>query len=215
MKDIHRALSEELTLAQEVQAETANQRRTFWKYVEGDQVFINTQNIRSTRPSKKLDYKFISPYPITKAINEVTYWVDLPKDLQIHNTFHCSLLQPASEPLDGQVVPLPPPVVISHDNQEQEEYKVKEILDSRIKGRAKQFEYHVHWTGYDDITWERLSDVLPGAEALARAFHAANLSKPRPSTSILLPAHKDTDTDLEDDSAFAVSYLRLQGTLST
>ena len=215
MKDIHEALTEELTLAQEVQAETANQRRTFWKYVEGDQVFINTQNIRSTRPSKKLDYKFIGPYPITKAINEVTYRVDLPKDLQIHDTFHCSLLQPASEPLDGQVVPPPPPVVISRDNQEQEEYEVKEILDSRIKGRAKQFEYRVRWTGYDDITWERLSDVLPGAEALARAFHAANPSKPRPSTSILPPAHEDTDTDLEDDSAFAVSYLRLQGTSST
>ena len=35
--------------------------------------------------------------------------------------------------------------MISRDNQEQEEYKVKEILDSRIKGHTKQFEYCVRW----------------------------------------------------------------------
>jgi hypothetical protein len=54
--------------------------------------------------------------------------------MKIHPVFHVSLLEPlAGDPLPNQVIPPPPPIKVEGE----EEFWVKEILDSRIKGKKR------------------------------------------------------------------------------
>ena len=81
--------------------------------------------------------------------------------MKIHDVFHVSLLENYSESsIPGRLVPPPPPILID-DNLE---YEVEEILDSRV--RRKKKEYLVSWKGYtsSENTWEPESNILPGAE---------------------------------------------------
>ena len=37
-------------------------------YKPGDKVFLDSSDIQTTRPSKKLSHKFLGPYPVEKAV---------------------------------------------------------------------------------------------------------------------------------------------------
>src|SRR5882672_3402998 len=45
-------------------------RREAPLYVVGDKVWLNGQNITTTCPMKKLDHKWLGPYPVDKVIPE-------------------------------------------------------------------------------------------------------------------------------------------------
>jgi len=47
-------------------------------YEVGDKVWLNGHNIMTTRPTKKLDHKWLGPYLIEKVISQSTYWLKLP-----------------------------------------------------------------------------------------------------------------------------------------
>ena len=49
-------------------------------YVLGDEVWLDTRNMQTKRPSKKLSDKFDGPFPITKIINPHVYKLELPYD---------------------------------------------------------------------------------------------------------------------------------------
>jgi hypothetical protein len=66
-----------------------------------------------------------------------------------------------NDPLPGQVQPPPPPVIV--DNQE--EWEVEEILDSRLFGRV--LKYHVRWLGFDHPTWEPSSNLKHAMDNLS------------------------------------------------
>ena len=96
--------------------------------------------------------------------------------MKIHPVFHVSLLEPiATDPLPGQTQPPPPPVIVD----ENEEFEISEILDSRYKGRSahKTIEYLVKWTGYDHPTWEP-SDNLENSPLAVEDFHNRYPNKP-------------------------------------
>ena len=81
-------------------------------YRVGDKVWLSGQNIRTTRPAKKLDYKYHGPFVISKCIGTQTYQLDLPEVLQnIHYVFHVSLLEPY-QTVEGHVPPSPPLIEI-------------------------------------------------------------------------------------------------------
>ena len=42
-------------------------------YKVGDKVWLNAQNIIITRPTKKLDHKWLGPYTVDKAISQNAY----------------------------------------------------------------------------------------------------------------------------------------------
>ena len=52
------------------------------------------RNVKTTRPSKKLDYKKLGPFEIIKNVGTSSYKLDLPTSTKIHNTFYISLLEP-------------------------------------------------------------------------------------------------------------------------
>jgi len=117
----------------------------------GDKVWLQRKNIRTTRPWNKLDHKQIGPYTVLEKIGSRAYKLDLPPTVKIHPVFHFSLLEPtaSTEPIPRHLQPPAPPLVI----QEQQEWEVEKILDSRCQ--RNQIQYRVKWTGFHDPdrTW--------------------------------------------------------------
>ena len=58
-------------------------------------VYLATKNIITKKPSKKLDYKYLEPYKVTKKISENNYQLDLPPKVRIYPIFYISLLKNA------------------------------------------------------------------------------------------------------------------------
>jgi hypothetical protein len=112
-------------------------------------VWLSAKNLKTLRPRKKLDWKNISPFRITKVLGPYTYKLDLPESMLIHPVFNVDQLYLANDnPLPRQVQEPPPPVFIDGSP----EYNAAEVLDCRRC--SKGFQYLVHWTGYDDPTFE-------------------------------------------------------------
>ena len=100
--------------------------------------------------------------------------------MRIHPVFHVSLLEPKPSTTIPALSSPPPPDPITIDDEE--EFEVAAILDSRLFGRRRQLQYLVDWKGYStaDRTWEPLSNVANSSELLAD-FHRKYPQKPRPS----------------------------------
>jgi len=75
--------------------------------------------------------------------------------------------------LPSQITPPPLPVIV----EEEEEWEVEEILDSRrIRGRLQ---YLGKWRGYANLTWE-LEENLTEVEAIDK-YHKRNPERPVPT----------------------------------
>ena len=112
-------------------------------------VYLSSKNIKTTRPSKKLDWKQLGPFKIAKQISDVSYKLDLPHAMKtMHNVFHVSLLEPAKQnTIPNRVQSPPPPVEIDG----QEEHEVAEVVDSKLDRRSRppRVLYQVRWVGYE------------------------------------------------------------------
>ena len=95
--------------------------------------------------------------------------------MRIHPVFHVNLLEPHHEDkIQGRQPKALPPDIINN----QEEYEVEHIIDSRIHRR--QLQYLVHWKGYNamDRTWEPLKN-LEHCQDLIKKFHIKYPSRPK------------------------------------
>ena len=93
----------------------------------GDKVWLESTNIRTTRPLKKLLEKRFGPFEILKVVLKNASRLKLPQHWKIHPVFHVSLLKPAQAPYPGNAHPPPEPVLIN----DQLEWEVSKILDSK------------------------------------------------------------------------------------
>ena len=83
------------------------------RYQAGDKVWLDSRNIKTLRPQKKLDWKNLGPFTVTDVISAHTYRLELPASVKLYPVFNVSLLSPAaSSPLPGQRQPPPPPVEV-------------------------------------------------------------------------------------------------------
>jgi hypothetical protein len=123
---------------------------------EGDKVYLLRRNIKTKRPSNKLDHVKIGPFRILRNIRNTSYELQLPKSMsKIHPVFHISLLEPANSKTPTAVIPNN----YIDDQEGETEYEVEEILDSQtIDG---QLMYLVKWKGYDhsEDSWEPTSNL--------------------------------------------------------
>ena len=135
---------------QEAQEKATNQRQTqATQYSVRDRVWLSLENIKTDRPSKKLDQRH-AIYTVLEVVGSHAYRLDVPS--RIHNVFHTRLLRPATfDPLPGQVVHEPQPPGIQQG--EHVEYEVEGILDQK-QGRGGSDVYLVKWVGYKKPTWE-------------------------------------------------------------
>ena len=90
MTELHAHLRTEIGYAQERQQENADRRRVpAPSFQVGDKVCLNAKNIRTRRPSRKLDNKRHGPYEVKGKIRTHAYRLDLPNTMKIHKSSMC------------------------------------------------------------------------------------------------------------------------------
>ncbi|KAE8260696.1 hypothetical protein A4X09_0g7746 [Tilletia walkeri] len=167
---LHQEMHDRIVKAQAHQKDYADKRRMDLNFNIGDYVLLSTEHIKTTRPSKKLDFRRAGPFKILSKVGKVSYKLDLPSSMSgLHPVFHISLLEPYHDPASGYSLPrapAPPPPDIIND---QPEYEVEAILSKRTYRR--QVQYLVKWAGYPlyDATWESV-DNLTNSQRLIQAF---------------------------------------------
>ncbi|CEP07157.1 hypothetical protein [Parasitella parasitica] len=180
LKNIQQRSKANIINAQKLQAIQYNKKKRKVQNLDvGDEVFVSTKNITSTRPTKKLDYKRIGPFKIIRKLNSHVYKLDLPPSLKIHPTFHIAKLTPKSvtglEDIENRKTKPPPPIIVNSN----EEYEVEKVLDSRLY--RNKLQYKVKWKGYDDPsedTWEP-EENLENAALAIEEFHNEFPNKPK------------------------------------
>lgn len=167
LKAVTQWAQSEMAKSQQDQEFYANRSRNVAPaYKVGDKVYLSLQNIRTNRPSKKLDDRS-AKFTVVEVVGPSSYRLDTPSG--IHNVFHTDLLRPAGDvPLPSQVVDESQPPAIVVDGGE--EWLVEEILKERQRklpgrGRRTCLEYLVKWQGYAKPTWT-LAPLLEDTEAL-------------------------------------------------
>lgn len=157
MNELNNFLRENMKASQAFYEKYANNRRSIPpSYQVGQKVFVNSKNIKTNRPSKKLDWKNLGPFMITKVIGCQSYQLQLPENLKsIHPVFHTNLLRPdQNNPLPGQTKEPNPPVEV--DNWRENLYEVDALVGSRHL-RNRGFEYKAKYTGLFETSWKPLS----------------------------------------------------------
>jgi hypothetical protein len=116
-----------MEMAKDIMAKSYNEGKKIFPDLEkGQEVWLNTQNLKLDQPSKKLSRKWIGPYPIKEKLGELNYQLELPSSMKIHNVFYVHLLKPHHPSSCHQK--LLPPVEVEGE----EEYEMEEVLNSRI-----------------------------------------------------------------------------------
>jgi hypothetical protein len=140
----------------------------FKPFLEGQTMWLDSKNLKTTHPITKLCPKQYGPFKVTKALSHVAYQLDLPPSWKIHNVFHATLLSPYKETEEhGHNFPEPPPDLINGE----EEWEVECIVGMRHFGRNKKLQYRVRWKGYSEAhnIWEPTDNIH--APNLVSAFH--------------------------------------------
>ena len=149
MKELHKEMARRIDQQNERTARNANKRRKLGPQLKkGDKVYLLTKNLRSKRPSKKLDHVKVGPFSIKEVKGAVNYKLNLPADAKIHPVFHVSLLEPADPNTPVQNA-------FHFEVEEETEYEVEKILDQQ--GQS----YLIKWKGYDhtENTWEPVRNL--------------------------------------------------------
>lgn len=128
-----------MRLAQDRQARYANKKRRELEFLVGDYVYLDSKNIKlTTEGARKLGHRFIGPYKILKRVGPVSYELELPRDMRIHDVFHVSLLRPHRR--RGGTTGAPPTLMPSGEIQ----YEVQEILKHFDDADNERW-YEVRW----------------------------------------------------------------------
>jgi hypothetical protein len=144
--------------AQDSQEQYANKHRQPHEQLRiGDKVWLKLRNIKTDRPSKKLDW-VNAKYEVIELTGSHTVRLNTPPG--IYPLFNVMLLQRSTEdPLPSQQrSDHQPPAVIPEGNDE-DEYTVERIEEHKIFRRG-QPKVLVKWVGYIKPTWEPLSAVF-------------------------------------------------------
>jgi len=169
MTQLHETLRNEMLAAQLRQKDYYDRNRKPDPNLQsGDMVWLLPRNIKTTRPSKKLDYKKIGPFEILANIGTSAYKLALSPSMAIHNTFNISLLEPYQDNrFPSQIKEPPPPIQIEGED----EYELDQIIDSRL--HYNKFQYRAKWKGHSpehDKVWYP-AENCNNAEHTVQRFH--------------------------------------------
>ena len=142
------------------------------KFTVGDRVMVNGKNIKTIRPTKKLDNKMPGPFKVKRLVGPYAYELEIPAFVgRPHPVYHIPLLEPYHRnQIAGRRSPTPPPLLDLGPN----EYKIVSIKASQlVKGQVL---YLCHWKSYsnDHRTWEPYENLMKGTEETVRDFHLNN-----------------------------------------
>lgn len=155
-------LRRRLELVNQKYADAYDKSRKELNLPKGSQVLLNAKNIKTLRPKKKLDNKFLGPFTILEKLGPVTYRLDLKNAGRVHNVFHISLLEPY-EP--NEAYPQPDgPLWDTLADDDNEVYDVEKILELRLTEDGQK-EYLIRWKDYDasEDSWQAADDISAAA----------------------------------------------------
>ncbi len=140
------------------------------KYQEGDLVWLEGCHLQTNQPTPKLAPKRHGPFPIIQVMSSVNYRLKLPTQWSIHDVFHIDLLTPYQETdIHGSNYSRPAPDLVNNE----EEYKVEKILDTRQFGRRCKRQYLIKWRGYPDSDNEWVDHKDIHAPEVIREFKSS------------------------------------------
>jgi len=176
ISQLHESLRNEMGAAQLRQKEYHDlHRKPDLNLQSGYMVWLLPRNIKTTRPSKKLDYNRVEPFKILAKIERSAYKLAIPPSIAIDNTFHISLIEPYEDNrFPSQIKEPPPPIV----GEGKEEYELDEIIDSRL--HYNELQYRAKWKGYlpeHDKVWYP-AENCNNAEHTVQRFHQGYPRKP-------------------------------------
>jgi len=91
---LQQEMRKKLEVARTYQKKYADRKSMHQGFKVGDKVLVSARNIRSQRPKKKLDYKYLGPGEILAQLGPSSFKVTLPGLNKVHPVFHVSLLEP-------------------------------------------------------------------------------------------------------------------------
>jgi len=132
MKDTPKEAKSALTKAKDNMAQYYNHHHSpAPSFSPSDMVYLDSKDIQTTRPSKKLSHHRLGPYLVERHIGKYAYHLVLPPLMRhLHPVFNVVKLSPApNNPIVRrcQNPPQPPELVDG-----EEEYVVEKILNSRM-----------------------------------------------------------------------------------
>jgi transposase InsO family protein len=146
------------------------------RYKVGDLVMLNGKNLRTRRPSRKLDHKMQGPFKIEKVVSPLAMRLVLPKRWRIHNTFHVSLLEPYRVSKKKLRTPVDAEQVLEEaDEMDVDEglWEIEEVMGSSLDSQGN-VKYLTRWKDFpDEENWteEPFEHFAGTGEAALRAFH--------------------------------------------
>ena len=127
------AMRENMKAAQTRMAKYYNQKvaNKEPQFKVGDWVMVNAKNIKTKRPSKKLECKLRGKFEIEKLYGTNAYKLKLlPLSGKLHPVFHVSLFEPYRQnTIPGRRLPTPSPVDLVR-----QEYGIEKFKTTEIKG---------------------------------------------------------------------------------
>ena len=207
LRIIHEELRAELEFAQARQTHFYNQRHSAAPILEpGQLVWLHRRNIKTTRPSYKLDHRRLGPFRVIQRVKDSdSYVLKLPSYLsRLYPVFHSSLLEPYSDPSEFHPHASPIAFELSPESQT----PIKSILESRKVGQ--RYEYLVNWKDQPESenSWIPLSDIPSSHNELIDKYHRRHPRSPRPPAILLSksrPFHS-TDTHSSSDSTSNLNF---------
>lgn len=137
-------------------------KSTFKPFREGQQVWLDSRNLKLSYPSRKIAPKREGPFKIKRVLSPLTYELTLPSKWKIHPIFHAVLLSPYNETeVHGPNIRSPSPEFIG----DEVEHEVEGVLKHRI--RDNQLEFLVKWKGFDHDENEWMTEEVLAPHALA------------------------------------------------
>ncbi len=146
-------------------------------YKVNDMMFLNSRNIMISRSSKKLDDKMLEFFKILIEIKHA-YQLKLSLTMKIYSKFASNLLQlDSKDALKEQWNESSDFIVI----EDEDEWKVKNILNFRHYERDKWLQYRVNWKKYDvDLHWYNVDESeFKDCLKVINDFHERYLNKSR------------------------------------
>jgi hypothetical protein len=139
----------------------ADTKRRDVRFKPGDQVMLNTKNIKIAG-SRKLHARWAGPFTIDSMVGpegkEVAARLALPARWRIHPVFHVSLLKHYRS--DGTNRPAPPPLFFDAVDGSPV-WEVECLLRERVRSTGQK-EYLTRWKGFgpQEDSWTREDDIL-------------------------------------------------------
>ena len=169
MNEILAFAKQHLAEAQKAMLRQTNKHQKNVDYEVRDMVFLNSRNIKTQWLLKKLNNKMFESFKIVIKVRRA-FQLKLSRTMLIHNVFHANLLQKAATDLLSEQKQTPSLSIVVND---QDEWEMNEIQNSRHFKCEKQLQYQVKWHNWNkDLEWYNTdSEEFENCKKLTQKYH--------------------------------------------